>query len=91
MYLKRLAGFEKNILKWIQKYDSVILINLIFGVLVYFTMMSEHLVNSMDGLLHTSNYIAGRVEVSSGRGLLPYFDKLRAGVMSVPLNTIVLT
>lgn len=81
---------EKRVMMWIKKYGIIFYVNMMFGVLVYFTIMSEHLVNSNDGLLYTSQYVAGRWEVSSGRGILPYFDKLRAGVMSVSLNTILM-
>lgn len=56
--------------------------------MVYFMMISENLVNSYDGIWNTSYLVAGARETSLGRGLLHYFDKLRAGVVSMPLNSI---
>lgn len=86
--MKIISRWEAQLKVWVREHGHFILINLIFGVLVYFTMMSEGLVNSNDGLLYTSYYNAGGVEASSGRGMLYYLDHVRAGVVSVPLNSI---
>lgn len=58
------------------------------GMLVYAPMSTLGLVNDMDGIWHTSNFVAGNWEISLGRGLLRYFDKLRFGVVSTSLNAV---
>lgn len=86
--MKRIANLEKIFSTWVGSHIKFIFTNLMLGVLIYFTMMSENLVNSNDGIFYTSNYIAGNLEKSSGRGMLRYLDRIRSGVVSVPLNTI---
>jgi len=72
----------------IKYYGSMVVGGTLFGVLIYFLMMSLDLVNSYDGIWHWSNFIAGDWEISLGRGLQRYFDKLRFGVVSTSLNTV---
>lgn len=81
---------EAAIISWSKKHSKFILFQIAFGIIIYFTMLSENLVNDMDGIWNTSNFIAGNWEISLGRGLLRYFDKLRFGVVSVPLNSILM-
>lgn len=80
--------WEERIFKWIREHLLLLLGSLLGGALVYFPMMSQDLVNDADGIWHMSNFISGRWEISLGRGLLRYFDKMRFGVVSVPLNTL---
>lgn len=77
---------ENNILAWFKDQIRYLIISLIFGLILYYMMMSHNLVNSVDGIWNTSNFIAGDWEISLGRGLWRYFDKLRFGIVSVPLN-----
>lgn len=86
--MKLIAKMENCIVDWIKNHIIYILINTIFGITVYFMMISENLVNSYDGIWNTSHYIAQSWEISLGRGLLHYVDKVRAGIVSVPFNTI---
>ncbi len=79
---------EDCIMNWKKNHIKYILITMIFGIIVYFMMISENLVSSYDGIWNTSHLIAGAWETSLGRGLLHYIDKVRAGVVSVPFNTI---
>lgn len=79
---------ENRIRNWTKKYICFLIFNVLFGIIIYFMIMSENLFNDMDGIWHTSNFVAGNWEISLGRGLLRYFDKLRFGVVSVPFNTI---
>ncbi len=73
---------------WFYNHRLLICLNIIIGVLIYFMMMAENLVNDVDGIWNTSNFIAGDWEISLGRGLWRYLDKLRFGVVSVPFNTL---
>ena len=74
--------------QWGKEHREIIFVDILFGVAVYFMMMSKNLVNCIDGIWHTSHFIAGAWETSLGRGLLYFFDKLRSGLVSMPLNTI---
>ncbi len=69
-------------------YFRYIIFALLIGVLVYHPLMSNHLVNSVDGIWHLSNYIAGNWELSLGRGLIRYVDIARFGIVSSPWNSI---
>lgn len=58
------------------------------GIMTYFMMMSQNLVNDLDGIWHLSNFIAGDWEISLGRGLQRYADRARFGIVSDPFNTM---
>ncbi len=60
-----------------------------FGIIVYFMMFSNNLVNSYDGLWWFSRYFAGYWERSIGRWFWPYLDMLRFGIVSSVLNGII--
>lgn len=79
---------ENSGLKWMREHATIIFFDILFGIIVYSMMLSGNLVNSVDGIWHTSHFIAGAWETSLGRGLLYFFDKLRSGLVSMPLNTI---
>lgn len=87
-YSNLIGNFETTTFTWLKKHSRFILLQTAFGILLYFMLLSGNLVNDMDGIWNTSNFIAGNWEISLGRGLLRYFDKLRFGVVSVPLNSI---
>lgn len=80
--------FENKVRKCMIEYRKFIVMETVFGIAVYFMLISENLVNSNDGIWHISRSIAGEWETSLGRGLLFYFDKMRCGLVSVPFNTI---
>ncbi len=79
---------ENKISNWMERHKKYIFISIFFGISVYFMMLSESLVNSYDGIWHTSNFVAGSWETSLGRGILYYIDRIRGGVVSTPLNSI---
>lgn len=84
----RLIQFEKKLFRWCEKHIMLILGVTLFGIVVYFMMMAMELSNDVDGIWHTSYFIAGNWEISLGRGLQRYFDKMRFGIVSVPFNTV---
>lgn len=86
--MKLIIKIENCIMDWIKSHIKYILVSSMFGIMIYFMMISENLVNSYDGIWNTSHYIAESWETSLGRGLLHYIDKARAGIVAVPLNTI---
>ena len=79
---------ENCIFRWIKKNAVFILLDVAFGICIYFKMISENLVNNWDGVWNLSKYYAGGWETSLGRFTLKYFDKMRGGVVSSSLNTI---
>lgn len=81
---------ETVLFTWLKKHIRFILLQTAFGMILYFMLLSGNLVNDMDGIWNTSNFVAGNWEISLGRGLLRYFDKLRFGVVSVPLNSVLM-
>ena len=56
---------------------------------MYFTLMSNDLVNNIDGIWHPSNFIAGDWEISLGRGLQRYADRARFGLVTSAWNSII--
>lgn len=58
------------------------------GILSYFMMLSLNLVNDIDGIWHLSNFVAGDWEISLGRGLQRYADRMRFGIVSDPFNSM---
>jgi len=82
------SNLEQMVLKVCKKYSLFVVINVLFGCAVYFMIMAHDLVNDVDGVWHLSNYIAGKGEISSGRGLLRYVDKLHFGIVAAPFQTV---
>lgn len=80
--MSKIKNFTEEQWKWI-------LATFIAGVLAYFTMMSEGLVNNYDGIWHPSNFIAGDWEISLGRGLQRYADRVRFGIVSDAFNSMI--
>ncbi len=79
---------EEKASEWLKNHQKMIFLNVIFGIMLYFMMIAGNLVNSYDGIWNTSYFDAGSWEASLGRGLLHYVDKVRAGIISMPFNTI---
>ena len=59
------------------------------GCIVYFLLISKGLFNHYDGLWHPARYYAGDWEVSIGRWVWPLIDKLRFGLVSASMNTLI--
>lgn len=83
------TNLEQMLLNICKKYAIFVVVNLLFGCAIYFMIMAHDLVNDVDGVWHLSNYIAGKGEISSGRVLLRYVDKLHFGIVATPFQTIV--
>lgn len=84
----RLQNLEAQVIHFFKRYGKYIIGGLIAGLLSYFMMMACNLVNHVDGIWHPSNFIAGDWEISLGRGLQRYSDKLRFGIVSDPFNIL---
>lgn len=58
------------------------------GCIVYLSLMSNDLVNHVDGIWHPSHFIAGDWEISLGRGLQRYADRARFGLVTSSWNSV---
>lgn len=70
-------------------YISYVGFAILTGICVYFSLMSNDLVNNFDGIWHPSNFIAGDWEISLGRGLQRYADRARFGLVASAWNSII--
>lgn len=82
------SDLEQRIYKICRKHAIFVIVNVLFGCAIYYMLMAHDLVNDIDGVWHLSNYVAGKGEITSGRGLLRYVDKLHFGIVSAPFQTI---
>ena len=77
----------EGILKLIKKYSTYTLI-CIFGLVLYSQLMTHQLVNAYDGLWEYTYHSAGKWELSLGRWLWLYLDKIRFGINNDPWTSI---
>lgn len=61
---------------------------MLFSVVTYFRLMAEELVNCYDGIWENSYHQAGAWELSLGRWFWLYIDRLRMGVSSDPMTSL---
>lgn len=85
----KFSDLEQWVYNICRKHVMFVIVNVLFGCAVYYMLMAHDLVNDIDGVWHLSNYIAGNGEITSGRGLLRYVDKLHFGIVSAPFQTII--
>lgn len=86
--INKITSTEKNIADACRERMGEVLIGFLFGCCTYFMLMANGLVNHLDGIWHFSNFVAGDWEISIGRGLQRYFDKMRYGLIVESLNTM---
>ncbi|MCR5338521.1 MAG: glucosyltransferase domain-containing protein [Lachnospiraceae bacterium] len=68
---------------------TAICVKYAFGFLLYFLLITHDLVNFADGLWENPMYRAGEWELSIGRWLLRYIDKVTGGIAVNPYVSIV--
>ncbi|MCR5715376.1 MAG: glucosyltransferase domain-containing protein [Lachnospiraceae bacterium] len=79
---------QTQLYTWMKSSLSYVIFAVLAGVIVYFSLMSNDLVNHLDGIWHPSNFIAGDWEISLGRGLQRYADRARFGLVSSAWNSV---
>lgn len=80
---------EKQLNSEINQKGKDVIFSLAVGMIVYFLLMALDLVNDLDGIWHPSNFIAGDWEISLGRGLQRYADRVRFGIVSTAFNSFI--
>lgn len=78
-----------DIQKKAHDYWPVILPCMIFSIILYSMMMSQQLTNTFDGLWYQNYLLAGDGELSSGRWMLRFIDKISMGLHADPITSIV--
>lgn len=73
----------------IREYLWVFGSGLLFSVVIYYLLISNQLVNSIDGLWEYSYYKSGSWSLSLGRWATLYLDRLRFGIHTEPLTSLI--
>ena len=79
----------KNTGKKLYEYRTLFIVGLVFSCIIYFTLISNHLVNSNDGLWEYNYYKAGKWSLSLGRWFWLYIDRLRFGISTEPITSLI--
>lgn len=80
--------WERPILLFFQKYRFAALFGFFFGALLYSLMMSQQLTNTFDGLWQQNYRQSGMLELTSGRWMLFFADKLVMGLHADPIASM---
>ena len=70
------------------KFSKIVFLNLCISVLMYFPMIAKGLTNTYDGLWQSTYFQASTWEISLGRWVWPFVDKVRGGYAAEPLNSL---
>lgn len=75
---------------WLRRKELIRCFFILFitGIVVYFPILSQGLTNTYDGLWQPTYRAAGGWEISLGRWLWPYWDRLHFGIQSGHINTM---
>ena len=79
----------KNMVKKLYEYRTLFIVGLVFSCIIYFSLISNQLVNSNDGLWEYSYYKAGKWSLSLGRWFWIYIDRLRFGISTEPITSLI--
>ncbi len=72
-----------------KEHFRLFIVGLIFACVVYYLLISNSLVNSNDGLWEYNYYKAGSWSLSIGRWFWLYLDRLRFGISTEPITSII--
>lgn len=76
--------FKSKTKQWLPVFIS----GLIFAIIIYYMLLSKGLVNSDDGLWEYNYYKAGSWSLSLGRWFWLYLDRLRFGISTEPITSL---
>ena len=80
--------FKSRFITFFKKYRFAALFGFLFSILLYSLMMSQQLTNTFDGLWQQNYHEAGALELTSGRWMLIFVDKLVMGLHAEPIASI---
>ncbi len=69
-------------------YKKVFMADMVFGIICYGMLLQNHLTNSVDGVWEGNYYQSGKWQISLGRFATLYVDKIRFGIQTEPINSI---
>lgn len=80
-----------NIKKELFNLDSLkqVVFSFVSGIIVYFSFISNNLLNDYDGLWYSKYFIAWKHEIGSGRFFWTVIDTIKQGIATDPLNSLV--
>lgn len=78
----------KKMAQKMKEYLPFFVAGIFFSVVIYYLLISNQLVNSDDGLWEYSYYKAGRWSLSLGRWFWLYLDRLRLGISTEPVTSL---
>ena len=81
-------GIKHSVKRILGEYKYLGIFGLLFGIILYSLLMTHGLTNTFDGLWHQNYHRAGSGELSSGRWLLVYLDKLVMGNHADPMISL---
>ena len=81
-------GIKHSVKRILGEYKYLGIFGLLFGAVLYSLLMTHGLTNTFDGLWHQNYHRAGSGELSSGRWLLVYLDKLVMGNHADPMISL---
>lgn len=87
--LKNIVVETGTALRGMKQYLPVFAGSLVFSAVIYHLLMSHQLVNSNDGIWEYSYYKAGKWSLSLGRWFWLYLDRLRFGISTDPLTSMI--
>ena len=79
-----IENLKGNLKQWLPTFITC----MIFSIIIYFMLLSKGLVNSDDGLWEYNYYKAGRWSLSLGRWFWLYLDRLRFGISTEPITSL---
>lgn len=81
-------SFYKDLENRLKKYYPTALFGLLFGTILYSMLMFLQLTNTFDGLWHQNYHYAGHGELTSGRWMLYFIEKLSMGLHAEPITSL---
>lgn len=86
-FKEEFVNIWETIKEVIQRERKYIVLIWAFALFTYFLIFSQNLANTYDGLWSGTWYMAGEVEMGSGRWFWPYIDIFHFAIQSGPVNT----
>lgn len=84
----KITEIKYTVKDFVRENKTFFLWMMLFSTVIYFRLMAEELVNCYDGIWENSYHQAGAWELSLGRWFWLYIDRLRMGVSSDPMTSL---